>query len=74
MYHTIAMDDTEKETLHALLATLIAQHRTLDDDITTIMASENPCLLTIQAMKKQKLHLKDRIAQVKVKLTPDIIA
>lgn len=68
------MDDTEKNKLQNLLATLIAQHRTLDHDITQIMAGDAPCLFTIQNMKKQKLVLKDRINIIKNKLMPDIIA
>ncbi|MEM8776320.1 MAG: DUF465 domain-containing protein [Pseudomonadota bacterium] len=50
------------------------QHRDLDEAINALeeKASRDP--LTVKRLKQQKLRLKDRIAWIEDRLTPDIIA
>ncbi len=50
------------------------QHRDLDEAITALVERATGDQLTIQRLKKQKLRLKDRIALIEDRLTPDIIA
>ncbi len=50
------------------------EHRDLDDAITALQERGRADPLTLQRLKKKKLHLKDRIAQIEDRLTPDIIA
>lgn len=50
------------------------QHRDLDAAIAALVEKGTSDQLTIQRLKKQKLRLKDRIAQIEDRLTPDIIA
>jgi len=64
------MMDTE-DLLKAELAHLRAAHRALDDEIAELGLADR---LALQRLKKRKLALKDRIAQIKDRLYPDIIA
>ena len=50
------------------------QHRDLDTAIAALVEKGTSDQLTIQRLKKQKLRMKDRIAQIEDRLTPDIIA
>ncbi|MDC0738255.1 DUF465 domain-containing protein [Cognatishimia sp. SS12] len=50
------------------------EHRDLDEAITALVERGTGDQLTIQRLKKQKLHLKDKIAYIEDRLTPDIIA
>ncbi len=50
------------------------QHRDLDEAITALQERGTSDQLTIQRLKKQKLILKDKIALIEDRLTPDIIA
>ena len=50
------------------------EHRDLDDAIAALSEKGTADPLTLQRLKKQKLHLKDKIAQIEDRLTPDIIA
>lgn len=62
------------DVLRVELEVLRQEHRDLD---TAIHALEDRALsdqLTITRLKKQKLQLKDKIARIEDKLTPDIIA
>ena len=65
------------ENLHSLPRRLIElrmEHADLDSLIDR-NADESPLDdLTLRRLKKQKLVLKDRIAQIEDRLTPDIIA
>lgn len=50
------------------------EHRDLDDSIRALQATGTADQLTLQRLKKKKLRLKDKIAQIEDRLTPDIIA
>ncbi|WP_121062894.1 YdcH family protein [Chachezhania antarctica] len=50
------------------------QHRDLDEAIMALTERGTADQLTVRRLKKQKLALKDRIALIEDRLTPDIIA
>lgn len=50
------------------------EHRDLDAAITALTDRPTGDQLTLQRLKKRKLRLKDVIAQIEDRLTPDIIA
>ena len=62
------------EVLRVKLEVLRREHRDLDDAIHALEDSGRADQLRIRRLKKQKLHLKDQIAQIEDELTPDIIA
>lgn len=51
-----------------------AEHRDLDAAIRALQEVGTGDQLTLQRLKKKKLGLKDRIANLEDRLTPDIIA
>jgi hypothetical protein len=63
-----------EEVMRIKLAALKREHRDLDEAIHALEAKGTADVLTIRRLKKQKLNLKDRIAQLEDRLTPDIIA
>jgi hypothetical protein len=65
---------TEEEVLRVKLEHLRQEHRDLDAAIEAMEARTRPDPLAIRRLKKQKLGLKDRIARIEDRLTPDIIA
>jgi len=62
------------EVLHVELKVLRQEHRDLDSAIDALEDRTAFDQLTITRLKKQKLALKDKIARIEDKLTPDIIA
>lgn len=62
------------EVLHVELEVFRRQHRDLDEAIAALVEKGTGDQLTLQRLKKQKLRLKDVIAQIEDRLTPDIIA
>ena len=62
------------EVLRVKLEVLRREHRDLDDAIHALDDSGRADQLRLRRLKKQKLHLKDQIAQIEDELTPDIIA
>ncbi|MGB5559781.1 MAG: DUF465 domain-containing protein [Paracoccaceae bacterium] len=62
------------EVLRVKLEVLRCAHRDLDDAIHALQDSGRGDQLRLRRLKKQKLHLKDQIAQIEDELTPDIIA
>lgn len=62
------------EVLRVELEVFKQEHRDLDDAITALVERGTGDQLTIQRLKKQKLRLKDMIALIEDRLTPDIIA
>ncbi len=62
------------ETLQYTLDTLNEEHRALDEDIIRLTKTPLHDQLAVQRLKKKKLHLKDMILTLKMKLLPDIIA
>lgn len=70
-----AMDmDRERQALHQQLNELRLQHRDLDAAISSLEDSAGSDSLQLRRLKKQKLLLKDQIAQLEDRLFPDIIA
>ena len=62
------------EVLRVELEVFRREHRDLDDAIRALQASGTADALTLQRLKKKKLRLKDQIARIEDRLTPDIIA
>ena len=72
------MDDTPNmpatEVLQVELEVLKSEHRDLDQAISALEDTQRADQLRLKRLKKQKLALKDRIARIEDRLTPDIIA
>jgi len=66
--------DSDTQSLRTQLAALKTEHRELDDVIMRLSAGAPVDQLQLQRLKKRKLLLKDRIAQLQSELVPDIIA
>lgn len=62
------------EVLRVELAVLRQEHRDLDSAIHALHERGVPDMLTLQRLKRQKLALKDKIAALEDRITPDIIA
>jgi hypothetical protein len=62
------------EVLRVELEVLRCEHRDLDLAISALHERFPGDMLTLQRLKKQKLHLKDKIARLEDRITPDIIA
>ena len=63
--------------MHALtlrIAELQAEHRILDEQIDSVQASLPVDELLMRRLKKRKLHIKDSIVQLQMRLTPDVPA
>ena len=63
-----------EEVLQIELEVLIQDHRDLDQAVMALEETSTRDQLTIQRLKKKKLALKDKIAVIEDRLTPDIIA
>ena len=63
-----------EEVLQIELEVLKQEHRDLDEAVKAIEERGILDQLTIQRLKKKKLALKDKIAVIEDRLTPDIIA
>ena len=68
------MNDNEQRLILTELARLKQHHRDLDAAIDALHAAFAPDMLQLQRLKKRKLQLRDRIAEVEDQITPDIIA
>jgi len=62
------------EVLRVELEVFRREHRDLDDAISALSDRAVADQLTLQRLKKRKLKLKDQIASIEDRLTPDIIA
>lgn len=62
------------EVLRVELEEFRRQHGDLDQAIKALEDKGTADTLTIKRLKQQKLRLKDRIAWIEDRLTPDIIA
>jgi hypothetical protein len=71
---TTPMDMMTDDMLRVRLEVLRREHRDLDEAIRALDERGTGDPLTVRRLKKQKLHLKDRIAVIEDQLTPDIIA
>ena len=67
------MNDEKKEMLKQLFV-FEQEHIDLDEIIHRLQEQKTINLLQMQRLKKRKLLLKDKIANIKDKLEPDIIA
>lgn len=63
-----------EEILQIELEVLKQEHRDLDEAVKALEERGIQDQLTIQRLKKKKLALKDKIAVIEDRLTPDIIA
>jgi hypothetical protein len=64
----------EEARIRSKIATLREEHHDLDDAVRALEALPMPDQLQIARLKKKKLTLRDQIAKLEDKLTPDIIA
>ncbi|WP_196778429.1 YdcH family protein [Thalassorhabdomicrobium marinisediminis] len=62
------------DVLRIELEVLRREHRDLDEAIHALQDTGKADMLTIKRLKKQKLALKDKIAVLEDRTTPDIIA
>ncbi|WP_299871435.1 DUF465 domain-containing protein [uncultured Sulfitobacter sp.] len=62
------------DVLRVELEVFRREHRDLDEAISALGDRPTGDQLTLQRLKKRKLRLKDVIAQIEDRLTPDIIA
>ncbi len=65
------MNDDDLLEVMKLLKT---EHRLLDEDIELMRSAGNCDQLELARMKKRKLHLRDEIAVLADRITPDILA
>jgi hypothetical protein len=63
-----------EEVLRVELEVFKREHADLDESIRALQERATADQLTLQRLKKRKLLLKDKIAQIEDRLTPDIIA
>jgi hypothetical protein len=74
------MDDEERgqgvgeAQVRARIAVLRQEHQDLDDAVRALEGRPMPDQLQIARLKKKKLTLRDQIAKLEDRLTPDIIA
>jgi len=66
--------DVRPEMLRERLNQLKQQHRDLDAAITSLEMTGTADQLQLRRLKKHRLMLKDRIAEVADQMLPDIIA
>lgn len=64
----------EADVLRIELDVLRTEHRQLDGKIRLLEESPSADMLQIRRLKREKLRLKDLIAQIEDRLFPDIIA
>jgi hypothetical protein len=64
----------EEARLRTQIAALREEHQDLDDAVRALEALRRPDQLQIARLKKKKLILRDQIAKLEDRLTPDIIA
>jgi hypothetical protein len=64
----------EEARLRSRIAALREEHQDLDDSVRALEAMPRADQLQIARLKKKKLILRDQIAKLEDRLTPDIIA
>jgi hypothetical protein len=70
----VQLTDEERQALEIELHRLESEHRDLDAAIVALESLGKFDQLQVQRLKKRKLYLRDRLAAVADRLTPDIIA
>jgi hypothetical protein len=68
------LDPAEEARIRAEIAALRQEHQDLDDAVRALESLPMSDQLQIARLKKKKLTLRDRIAKLEDRLTPDIIA
>ncbi len=68
------LDPSEEARIRTRLAALREEHQDLDDAVSALEALPMSDQLRIARLKKKKLTLRDQIAKLEDRLTPDIIA
>jgi len=68
------LSEDEKTALKVKLIDLRTRHRELDEKIGKLTEEGAFDQIQVQRLKKQKLQLKDEIAEIESQLLPDIIA
>ena len=68
------MSDMEQHEIRELLTRLMTEHRDLDAAIASLEAGASIDQLQLTRLKRRKLQLRDRIADLETRLVPDIIA
>ena len=63
-----------EDVLRVELEIFRREHRDLDEAIEALEEKSTADPLVVRRLKKQKLHLKDKIALIEDRLLPDIIA
>jgi hypothetical protein len=69
-----ALGPVEEARIRAEIVTLRQEHQDLDDAVRALESLPMPDQLRIARLKKKKLILRDQIASLEDRLTPDIIA
>jgi len=67
-------EDSEIVAIRRELARLRQEHQDLDAAVLALQALALPDQLQVARMKKRKLVLRDQIAKLENRLTPDLIA
>jgi len=70
----VQLTDEERQALEIELHRLESEHRDLDAAIVALESLGKFDQLQVQRLKKRKLYLRDRLAAIADRLTPDIIA
>jgi hypothetical protein len=70
----IEKDGDADAALRAQIALLRQEHQDLDDAVRALSSGAVPDMIQIARLKKKKLALRDQIAMLEDRLTPDIIA
>lgn len=68
------LSEDEKTALKVKLIDLRTRHRELDEEISRLTDAGAFDQIEVQRLKKEKLQLKDEIADIESQLLPDIIA
>ena len=63
-----------REEIESWLEDLKKEHRSLDEEIESLLKHREPDSLKIQRLKKRKLQLKDMMAKLEDELIPDLNA
>lgn len=69
-----ALGPVEEARIRAEIVSLREEHQDLDDAVRALESLPRPDQLRIARLKKKKLILRDQIASLEDRLTPDIIA
>jgi hypothetical protein len=69
-----ALDDDDRGSIHLEIERLRQEHQDLDAAVLALQVQASTNQLQIVRIKKRKLVLRDQIAKLENRLTPDLIA